>query len=859
MMNLNSIPRFEQLLARPGQPLEQHLAAVRIGLDMIRFKIPFFSIPADAIFGNDDLHPIVLPEWVVMDIMSILVACHDFGKVSPFFQAKIRKQKIGKQLTPLSYHTKTSAYFAFFLLKEYFETHAGFLETIPNELIDLFLTIIPYSIINHHTPKLKTTFLDGAEIPAETLLTLHIIHQHVFPMTFDITLPNSQKTQGNLVNLMLTAIACHPCGIDHSTMIFQALQKTFQLIDSNFMVTGPLDIPHIDDIAADEFWELLDDLEDLWKKTSQYPGFIPYFLFVHSVLADLDEWDARCFIPNEMTHTAMFDWNHAFPVSYRTISDYKHAQFRLKGLEHFRYSKLVEARNSLFEQVDTIKLKKHPFAYVIEAPTGSAKTLAMLHLAMRIAKKKEELTGTAPRIIYGLPFISITDQVGSVVRNILSFANANPKSDLTVHHMFSDFPSYIFEETFDEENDEVIIGKAAAETRLWHSPIIVTTFVSLMNTILSGVKRSILRFHRLAHSVVILDEVQSLPPKYWELLSTLTDHLIRYLNIDFVIGSATNPKPLTHAVRNVLPLHLPHNVLNTINRYKITIDTEPRTVEQAMDHIIIPTIDRMPTKQAMIVVNTRQSCRTIYDRLKLHFNEDDIYLLSTWLRPIDRKRTIEIVTRRLKADRNVILVSTQVVEAGVDLDFKTVFRDFAPLDSIIQVAGRCNRNFIDEQGTLYLLSLKGDQGRELSSYVYAKISLEVTKELLQQARSVCELDLRTMVDHYFNLVNQRRKTSDLMNEYNCSDIPKIAHEFSLIEEDPSLPVAFIPQRTYQSLNLKSKNTIKLLSLFSITIPKKNLPALNYITHKISGITVYIAILEDNPVYDPKGGYSGKRA
>ena len=855
-LDVSEFPFDGALLARPGQRLEQHLSAVRKALQQIAFKIPFYSVPVDGLQSpllkekNFQDQTITLPEWLILDLLKILVATHDFGKVSPYFQAKIRKIKIGNY-DPLSYHTKTSAFFAFFLLDEYFERHKN-LKSWPKYVEDLFKVLIPYSIINHHTPKIKTTFLNELDLKAETLVTLALIRDHVNPHQYSIDIPGEPSKIGSLADLFTAAIGFNPCNsIDHQLIVENALQRLWDLVHLDPCLEPK--VPEWAEIATDEFYELLESLEDLWETNSKLPIFMPAFLFLHAVLGDLDEWDARTFQPGSTHHSSHLDWNHQFPIDFNAVEEFKLAKFNGKTLTNGNNAAhLINLRNELFNMTSSIKLQDTPHAYILEAPTGSAKTLGMLNLALRLAEKKQKRSGKAPRIIYALPFIAITDQVGEVLAEVLLFAGALPDDALTIHHMFADFPSYIYDPSFDEEKDEIIVGRASASTRLWHAPFIATTFVSLMNTIFSGVKRNILRFHRLVGSVIILDEVQSLPPKYWEILSQMLDHLIRFMHIDFIIGSATNPKPLSHSFKRMISPQVDQSLLNHINRYRLLIHNQAETVETAIERIV-KEIKSLNSRQVMIVVNTKRTCRTIYNALTKYFSDNELFLLSTWLRPFDRKKTIEAIRHRLDENQPVILVATQVIEAGVDLDFRTVYRDFAPIDSIIQVAGRCNRNYQYDFGTIHILNLVNEDGKSFASLVYDKVSLEVTRELLTSEMD--ELETRKSVHAYFDLVKQRRITTELLPEFQHSDIPTLAEKFNLIDDQYSVPIAIIPQSRYNSLNFSSKFTIKVLSIFSISIRRDQIKLFNHIKRKISGIEVLIAIEEDNPNYDRKGGFN----
>lgn len=846
---LHDFPYGKILWARPDQPLEQHLSSLRKNIHKYKFKIPFFQLPSDALGIQSD-ETIHLPHWLVMDLMSILVACHDFGKLSPHFQYKIIGNKLPKQQIALSYHTKTSGFFAYYLLDEYFHQYKKeIVNNLPDSRIfkiirDTFTASITYSIINHHTPKLSTTLGEKIELENETLITIALLVNHVYPQKFIVDIPNEVHNKESSVAELLQAALKLSKPAEH--IIEKALERLKELVDPiDLEIT--LETTDIREMDTNWLYDLYDELEELWEQTQEKPLLFNAFLFMHSMLGNLDEWDARTFHQNSDQHDDEFDWDYNCFMPFDSVDRFRIKKFGSINNHDERSARIISLRNNLYENVRDTSIPDNPSAFIIEAPTGAAKTLAMINLALKLAKKQHGQTGKTPRIIYALPFVSITDQVGEVIKEVLKQNNISTKN-LIVHHQYSEFPEYVFEPMFDEDKEEVTITRALTATKLWHAPIIATTFVSLMNTIFSGVKRSILRFHRIAGSIIILDEVQSIPPRHWEIVSMTLDHLIRHFNSNIIIGSATNPKPLSNSIRNTVKIKPDTKPLQMVNRYTLKIEHQPQTIDQFIERFSEPVT-------TMIVVNTRKSCRTIYDNLIKKFPENHVFLLSTWLRPIDRKRTIKTIQQRLKHNLTTILVTTQVVEAGVDLSFDTVYRDFAPLDSIIQVAGRCNRNFEREMGTVNLINLVNENNSPFAPLIYDKVSLEATKELLENVTELDELELRKLTHRYYSNIAQRRVTSKALKERMITDIPKLSQTFKLIEERPQTSLAIVPKRYLQILNFQRKTTIKVLNLFTIAISHNDLKNIKHKKRKISGTEVRITTIEECDNYSKKAGLS----
>lgn len=368
-------------------------------------------------------------------------------------------------------------------------------------------------------------------------------------------------------------------------------------------------------------------------------------------------------------------------------------------------------RNELRQQVlqKTTHLKT-PGIYTLTLPTGSGKTLIGLEIANQL---------NAKTLIYALPYISIIDQNAKIAQNIYK--------EIQQDHYLA--PT---------ENSEIPLDQFVQAFRYWLSPVIITTFVSLWNTLYSPRYNDTMNFHRLVNSVIILDEVQTLPPQYWEGFLHTIRFLSRKMNLTVLMMTATQPASTSNRELSK-KLFFPMN--RHIYRY---------THESKMDDIINQ-ID--PKKSNMIILNTRKSALEAFLKSKRTF--EDSFFLSKWIIPKERRKRIEEIKKRENFGKKRQVITTQLVEAGVDLDFDQVIRDMAPLDSIIQSGGRCNRNMKNKIGTIIICKLLDHLNRPYASYIYDKILLNITNDLLERHldQRIDEYQMNSFLKDYFHQIH----------------------------------------------------------------------------------------------------------
>ena len=301
--------------------------------------------------------------------------------------------------------------------------------------------------------------------------------------------------------------------------------------------------------------------------------------------------------------------------------------------------------------------------FTLSAPTGSGKTLSSLAFALTHAQKYG-----LKRIVYVAPFCSIIEQTAESFRRILG-AEA-----VLEHHSAA---------PYDETTADVSLLSETVET--WSKPVIVTTAVEFFESLFASRPSKCRKLHNLAKSVIVLDEVQTLPVAYLRpSVHALSELTARY-GVTLLLCSATQPA-LLPLFRDFLPdlqatELCPDNIFDNPYFHRVTF-------RQSVSFTLDTLADDLGKRhQVLCIVNTRRNARRLFEKIA----GESAFHLSTLMTPIHRSATLETIRSRLRRGLPCRVVSTSLVEAGVDLDFPSVYREEAGLDSMLQAAGRCNR------------------------------------------------------------------------------------------------------------------------------------------------------------------------
>lgn len=306
--------------------------------------------------------------------------------------------------------------------------------------------------------------------------------------------------------------------------------------------------------------------------------------------------------------------------------------------------------------------------YTLTVPTGGGKTVSSLAFALTHAAAHN-----MRRVIYVIPYTSIIEQNAKVFEKILGAEN------VLQHHSQADFS----DDAQGAEEPAALRKRLACEN--WDAPVIVTTAVQFFESLYAAKTSRCRKLHNIANSVIIFDEAQTMPLPYLKPCVFAIAELVRHYGATAVLCTATQPALSRFfsrtapepAIREIAPD--PDGLFDFFRR--VTLRQEGEKTAAALAEQIAG------QKAALCVVGTRRRARELYELLP----EEGRYHLSTLMTPRDRERTLDEIRARLRAGETCRVVSTSLIEAGVDVDFPTVWREIAGLDSILQAAGRCNR------------------------------------------------------------------------------------------------------------------------------------------------------------------------
>lgn len=383
------------------------------------------------------------------------------------------------------------------------------------------------------------------------------------------------------------------------------------------------------------------------------------------------------------------------------------------------------ARKSLQEQA--FSACQYGGIHIMNMPTGSGKTLCSIRLALQKAVSEGK-----KRIIYVIPYTSIIEQTADVFTGI--FGDVLP---VVQHHS-----NYCPDEG---ESSDITEDKLKKVCENWDAPLIVTTNVQFFQSFYHRKSSRLRKLHNIADSVIVFDEVHMMPVPFLQPCIRAVGYAVKYLGSEAFFLSATMPDfaELFHKYANGCDYD---ELIRDKTDFKMFRNSQIRYLGEI-------TWDRLAqmseeNESTLIIVNSRKSAGKLYEMCS--GTDRNVYCLSTYLTANDRSALIAEIRELLKEHKPVTVISTSLIEAGVDLDFKAVYREIAGLDSILQSAGRCNREgtrsdcftnvFISEDG----MPSRGDIG----------IRANISKQLLESGNDVAE---PAVITEYYNRLFERMK------------------------------------------------------------------------------------------------------
>lgn len=497
------------------------------------------------------------------------------------------------------------------------------------------------------------------------------------------------------------------------------------------------------ELSFPDVQELFNELShsaNLSEMTEKYAFFTRYLF---SCLTDADFLDTEKFCNPESDRSLKADFSAVIERLEEKFGTFTYD------------NELRKARKRLQEQACN-NSKKAGNISILNMPTGGGKTLCSL----KIALERLKATGKK-RIIYVIPYTSIIEQTAELFEGMFG-----EYADILQHHS-----NYCYDSEEREEDGTAEKLKKSAEN--WDAPFIITTSVQFFESLYHYKGSKLRKLHNLSDSVIIFDEVHLLPLKLLQPCLRAVGHITKYLNSEAVFLSATMPD-----YGELFRKYIPDCSVTELITDKKDFEYFRKcsyTYLGSVDFDII--VERaMGCKSSLIVVNKRKTAREIYKKLS-----GNKFHLSTFMTPHDRSEVIGEIRRLLDENQPVTVVSTSLIEAGVDLDFEAVFRELAGLDSILQAGGRCNREGLRDSGEVFVFETDEPIQKEL------EIRASIVKDFL---RNGVDIASEEAVELYYNrLFNFREKeiesNSIAKNVNGPDEIPfrKYAEEFKLVEAD----------------------------------------------------------------------------
>lgn len=473
-------------------------------------------------------------------------------------------------------------------------------------------------------------------------------------------------------------------------------------------------------LTQEEITPPLNELLSTKDPTERIERYAFFTKYVFSCLTDADFLDTEIFCNKNVERGMSGDFKMALDKLNRELSDMPSD------------NPLRQARSRIQQQAFDNSVNKSHIS-ILDMPTGSGKTLCSLKLALESGKK---------RIIYVIPYTSIIEQTANKFEKM--FGDVLP---VLQHHS-----NYSYDGDTEEEKKTAEKLKRTCEN--WDAPLIITTSVQFFQSIYHYKGSALRKLHNLRDSVIVFDEIHLIPTELLRPCLKAVGYITKYLNSEALFLSATMPD-YSKLFDNFLPDVNYNKLVTDRTNFKYFKKCEYKDMGRTTLETIAENASQC--KNALIVVNTKKTAAELYNLV-----QGEKYHLSANMTPAHRSRVIEVVRNKLENGEHITVVSTSLVEAGVDLDFNTVFRQLSGLDSILQAGGRCNREGKDAKGYVYVFDI--DETYRKGSDLAMRINK--TKGLLEKYQDITSNDcIKEYYDGIFDF-NQSRIAENSIAKYN---------------------------------------------------------------------------------------------
>ncbi len=716
---------------------------------LLKNHLKNIAIKSRNIILNKDLNLSLLTKHELGDIAYLIGIAHDFGKATSSFQNFIKKlEKDPNSRDSHENHAPVSSVFCYFLLKKYCKNCMS--SSSKTKILDVIPWVGGLCVRKHH----------GNLFSLYNSYKFDKSSGELYEVRNQISELKKNRELKEIYQDLLSGFNIE------SNSLFQDLTLLISGENNDFDFEENFDTYSLKKIVTN------------LKEDERIELFL-LVEFLFSLLIDLDKKEAASILKQEIKPMKL---NHKIVNSYIEVMKRKNSEFNPS-------KPLNKLKNKFYEVVVNNKsLLRQNKIYTITAPTGIGKTLTSFAASLRL----REILGEKYKLFYILPFTTIIDQNYKIFEKLLSLNFdshfENIKSDIIIkHHYLSDINLNNEENSKNEDIisrnylDELLIIKS------WDSNIVVSTYIQLLMSII-GFKNSFMnKLHNIINSIIILDEVQFIGVEYWTIIKKVFHILSKRFNTYFLLMTAT--QPLIFEKDKCVELSNPDFFRDPQN-LKVEEVYEPAeiTLEQFKKSfrkdILLNHWNRI-----VVILNTRRLAREFFNFVDQEFKGYKKYHLSTNLVVKHRREIIDEISRLQRdKDARYIVVTTQIIEAGVDMTSDVVYRDLAPYDNILQSAGRCNRFKEIEKGIVNIIHLVDHNRRSYFNYIYDPQCVKITKEEILTCRN---MDQQMKIEKYYSLVRNYKHKNSLLKAIQDLDFENVGRNFKLIKDEYPTRLVYI--------------------------------------------------------------------
>ena len=417
-------------------------------------------------------------------------------------------------------------------------------------------------------------------------------------------------------------------------------------------------------------------------------------------------------------------------------------------------TRLQKARALLQKQVFE-KTEQDAEIYLMNMPTGSGKTLCSVKFALERAVRKEK-----KRIIYVIPYNSIIDQTADVLESLFG-----KEAQILRHQSTFSYDG----DDYDEDYRQA--AKCASEN--WDAPLIITTAVQFFESIYANKRGKLRKLHHMADSILVFDEAHLMPVEYLQPCLRAIAYITRYLNSEAVFLTATMPDFAGLMKQYALPDSSMKELITDISLFSEFKKCRYVHLGEMPEETLLQKAVQYPS--SLLIVNRKATARKLYQMCA-----GRKYHLSTYMTSLDRKRVLKEIKEELQRlekefpdgaevpeERRITIISTSLIEAGVDLDVHAVFRELTGLDSILQAGGRCNREGKRTDAEVFIFEFAGDLKKTFGSE-----QGNIVKGMLARYEDIsCQESIGEYYDRLFRMKSEEIQKNTITQE--CTHIQSI--------------------------------------------------------------------------------------